>query len=366
MIHRSVIGMLKINNSNKIGGFIMKKVRSKSLPMPIFLFIIVVTLSFVFVAPTFAKQKVIGVSNLWLGNEWNSRVHKKILDDLEKKGFKVISTNAQGRTNQQKADLENFISMRVDGIIIKGGEGGAFIDVAKKAWDVNIPVVTVIMFLPYAVNNSVEDSWQGAANLAVWMTNQMQGSGKYIGLDASGWHTLEIRRDAYESVFKWFPEMKMIGKYHDCLADPVNRGYSITKAALRAHPDLKGVAATWGMPAVGAIKAIKEMNKQDQVCVISIDQEKALLSQMHGSDCPATAVAGIEPEVQGELAARAMIEALKYKTVQEARKHVPVVSVIGLTYVATKGIDMIKPKIIYKSVEECWDGNFGKNSKRPW
>jgi ABC-type sugar transport system substrate-binding protein len=344
----------------------MKKVTNKCPLMPILLLIIAMTLFLVYAAPAIAKQKVIGVSNLWLGNEWNSRVHKKIIDDLEKQGFKVISTNAQGRTNQQKADLENFISMKVDGIIIKGGEGGAFFDVSKKAWDANIPVVTVIMFLPYAVNNSVEDSWQGASNLAVWMTNQMQGSGKYIGLDASGWHTLEVRRDAYESVFKWFPQMKMIGKYHDCLADPVNRGYSITKAALRAHPDLKGVASTWGMPAVGAIKAIKEMGKEKQVCVISIDQEKALLSQMHGANAPATAVAGIEPEVQGELAARAMTEALSYKTVQEAKENIPVVSVIGLTYVATKDVDMFKPKIVYKSLDECWDGNFGKNSKRPW
>ncbi len=81
----------------------------------------------------------------------------------------------QGKTSQQKADVENFISMKVNGIIIKGGEGGAFMDVAKKAWDANIPVVTVIMFLPYAVHNSTEDSWGGSTDLAVWMVNRMHG-----------------------------------------------------------------------------------------------------------------------------------------------------------------------------------------------
>lgn len=344
----------------------MGKKSLKSLP--ILLLLAVLALSFCFAAPVLAKQKVVGVSNLWLGNDWNARCNQTIIDYLEKKGCKVISTNAQGKTGQQKADVENFISMGVDGIVIKGGEGDAFLDVSKKAWDANIPVVTVIMFLPYAVHNSVEDSWQGSTNLAVWLVNQMRGSGKYIGMDAAGWHTLEVRKRSYGEVLKWFPDIKMIGEYHEVNpADPVNNAYKITKATLRAHPDLKGVATTWGLPAVGAIKAIKEMGKEKQVSIISIDQEAALLAQMHKPGCPATAVVGIEPNVQGTAAAKAMEAAMGFKTVQEAKANLPTLSVIGVSYVATKGVDEFKPKKIYKSVDACWDGNFsGTKIKKPW
>lgn len=345
----------------------MGKISLKGLP--IFLLLTVLTFWFCFVTPVLAKQKVVGVSNLWLGNDWNARCNQTIIDYLEKKGYKVISTNAaQGGTAQQKADVENFVSMKVDGIIIKGGEGDAFLDVSKKAWKANIPVVTVIMFLPYAVHNSVEDSWQGSTNLAVWMVNQMHGSGKYIGLDAAGWHTLEVRKRAYGEVLRWFPEIKMIGEWHEVdPSDPVNNAYKITKATLRAHPDLKGVATTWGLPAVGAIKAIREMKKQDQVCVISIDQEPALLAQMHKPGCPATAVVGIEPVVQGTAAAKALEAAMGFKTVQEAKDNLPALSVIGVSYVATKGVDEFKPKNIYKSVDACWEGNFSDTKlKKPW
>ncbi len=328
----------------------------------------VLTFSFSFVTPALAKQKVVGVSNLWLGNDWNARCNQTIIDYLEKKGCKVISTNAQGNTGQQKADVENFVSMGVDGIVIKGGEGDAFLDVSKKAWDANIPVVTVIMFLPYAVHNSVEDSWQGATNLAVWLVNQMRGSGKYIGMDAAGWHTLEVRKRSYSEVLRWFPDIKMIGEYHEVNpADPINNAYKITKATLRAHPDLKGVATTWGLPAVGAIKAIREMGKEKQVSVISIDQEAALLAQMHKPGCPATAVVGIEPVVQGTEAAKAMWDAMQFKTVKEAKAALPVLSVIGVSYVATENVDQFRTKKIYKSVDACWDGNFsGTNIKKPW
>lgn len=321
------------------------------------------------VSPASAGQRVIGVSNLWLGNDWNARCNQNIIDYFEKKGDKVISTNAgAGGTAQQKADVENFVSMKVNGIVIKGGEGDAFLDVTKKAWEANIPVVTVIMFSPWAVNASVEDSWQGSTNLAVWMVNRMHGAGKYIGMDAAGWHTLEVRKRAFNEVLRWYQDIKLVGDWHEVdPSDPVNNAYNITKATLRAHPDLKAVATTWGLPAVGAIKAIKEMKKQDQVCVISIDQEPALLAQMHEPDCPPTAVVGIEPIVQGTETAKALDAAMGYKTVQEAKDNLPALTVIGVSYVTNKAIDEFKPKKIYESVDACWDGNFaGTELKKPW
>lgn len=322
----------------------------------------------VIVSPATAGQRVIGVSNLWLGNDWNARCNQTIVDYFEKKGDKVISTNAGGNTSQQKADVENFVSMKMDGIVIKGGEGDAFLDVTKKAWEANIPVVTVIMFSPWAVNNSVEDSWQGSTNLGVWLVNQMHGEGKYIGMDAAGWHTLEVRKRAYNEVLRWFPDIKLIGDWHEVNpSDPVNNAYNITKATLRAHPDLKAIATTWGLPAVGAIKAIKEMKKQDQVSIISIDQEPALLAQMHQPDCPPTAVVGIQPISQGIATAKALDAAMGYDTVQEAKKNLPALTVIGVTYVATKNAEEFKPKEVYESVDAAWDSNFSTtNLKKPW
>jgi ribose transport system substrate-binding protein len=322
----------------------------------------------IIVSPATAGQRVIGVSNLWLGNDWNARCNQTIVDYFEKKGDKVISTNAGGNTSQQKADVENFVSMKMDGIVIKGGEGDAFLDVTKKAWEANIPVVTVIMFSPWAVNNSVEDSWQGSTNLGVWLVNQMHGEGKYIGMDAAGWHTLEVRKRAYNEVLRWFPDIKLIGDWHEVNpSDPVNNAYNITKATLRAHPDLKAIATTWGLPAVGAIKAIKEMKKQDQVSIISIDQEPALLAQMHKPDCPPTAVVGIQPINQGIATAKALEAAMGYDTVQEAKKNLPALTVIGVTYVATKNAGEFKPKEVYESVDAAWDGNFSTTKlKKPW
>jgi hypothetical protein len=76
---------------------------------------------------------------------------------------------------------------------------------------------------------------------------------------------------------------------------------------------------------------------------------------------------GIEPVIQGTEAAKAMWEAMQFKTVKEAKAALPVLSVIGVSYVATKDVEQFKTKKIYKSVDACWDGNFsGTNIKKPW
>ncbi|MGD9290937.1 MAG: substrate-binding domain-containing protein, partial [Desulfobacterales bacterium] len=187
-------------------------------------------------------------------------------------------------------------------------------------------------------------------------------------MDAAGWHTLEVRKRAYNEVLRWFPDIKLIGDWHEVNpSDPVNNAYNITKATLRAHPDLTAVATTWGLPAVGAIKAIKEMKKQDQVSIISIDQEPALLAQMHKPDCPPTAVVGIQPITQGIATAKALDAAMGYDTVQEAKKNLPALTVIGVTYVATKNAEEFKPKEVFESVDAAWDGNFATTKlKKPW
>lgn len=318
------------------------------------------------VSPVSAGQKVIGVSNLWLGNDWNFIANETIVNELKAKGYDVQVTNAQGRTNQQKADVENFIAKKVDGIIIKGGEGGAFVDVSKKAWDTNIPVIGTLMFLPGAVASTCSDSWEGNVNLGIWLANQMHGSGKYIVLDAAGWHTLVVRREAAESVLKWFPGIERIGEVHEVdTADPVNNSYSITKATLRAHPDLKGVVSTWGLPVVGAIKAIEEMGKAKQVAVIGTDADRPVLAAMAKKGAPRTALLGLVPKENGAYAAKLMDKALQFKTVQEARDNMPTISVVPTTLMTNVDPkNEFGPKRVM-TLDEAWKF-FHAEHKRPW
>ena len=319
-----------------------------------------------FASPVSAEQKVVGIANQWLGNDWNYLANKAIVDYFEARDYKVISTNAQGATNQQKADVENFIQMKVDGIIIKGGEGGAFVDVSKKAWDANIPLIGQQMFLPGAVCTVMSDSWEGNVNMGVWLVNQMHGEGKYIILDAAGWHSLVVRRDSAELVLKNFPKIKRIADVYEVdTADAINNSYDIVKATLRSHPDLKGVVCTWGQPAVGAIKAIKDMKKEKQVAVICTDADRPVLAEMAKSDAPRTALLGLVPKAQGEYAAEMLEKAMKFKTVQEAKSNLPTLYLVPSHLITNTGASKSFKHKVLMELDEAWSF-FHKGKKRPW
>ena len=72
-------------------------------------------------SPALSQSKVIGVSHLWLGNDWNIYLYNGISKTLESMGYKVLKFNAQGDTANQVAGMENFITKGVDGAIIAGG-----------------------------------------------------------------------------------------------------------------------------------------------------------------------------------------------------------------------------------------------------
>ena len=332
----------------------------------VLIMVIIAALTLSLGSAAMAKKKVIGVANQWLGNDWNFIANETIVKALEAKGYEVVVTNAQGRTNQQKADVENFIAKKVDGIIIKGGEGGAFIDVSKKAWEANIPVIGVLMFLPGAVASTCSDSWEGNVNLGVWLANQMHGSGKYIVLDAAGWHTLVVRRESAEAVLKWFPAISRIGEVHEVdTADPVNNAYSITKASIRANPDMKGVVCTWGMPMVGAIKAIREMKKEGQIAVIGTDADRPVLAAMAAKGAPKCALLGLVPKENGAYAADLMDKALQYKTVQEAKDNMPTLSVVPTALMSnTDPAQDFKAKRVM-DLDKAWEF-FHAGQKKPW
>lgn len=331
-----------------------------------FLTLIALCCCFVFISAAGAAQKVVGVSNQWLGNDWNFFANEAIVKHLESKGVKVDVTNAQGRTGQQKSDVENFIAKKVDGIIIKGGEGGAFLDVSRKASQANIPVVGVMMFLPGGVAVTDSNVWEGNVNMGIWLVNQMHGEGKYIILDAAGWHSLVVRREAAETVLKWFPEIKRVADVYEVdTADPVNNAYSIVKSTLRAHPDLKAVISTWGLPAVGAIMAIKEMKKEKQVSLICTDADRPVLAEMAKPDAPRTAVLGLDPHQNGLFAAELIIDALNYKTVAEARANMNTLHVVPTDLISnTDPKNEFKAKRVM-SLDEAWQ-YYHSAHKRPW
>ena len=83
---------------------------------------------------------------------------------------------------------------------------------------------------------------------------------------------------------------------------------------LLAHPDINLVYSSWGMPAVGAAKAIHEAGLQDKVFVVNTDADRIVLAEMAAADSPIAAVIGQKPTLEGEMAIDYLERAFNDKT----------------------------------------------------
>lgn len=272
--------------------------------------------------------KVVGIATQHMGNAWNKNCVQAVKDTLEPLGFTVEHQDGGGSTAQQVAAVENFVTKKVDYIIVAGGEGGAFNSVSVQAKKAGIPVIGVDMFLDGAITGIMCDNWSGGVQMGIYAVNQMQGEGKYILLDTSGWATLLDRGEGAESVLSSFSKIEKVGETREVSAsDPVTQGYEVTKAALTADPDIKAVLVTWNMPAVGVYNALLEMGKIDDVTIISADTGDDVISAMLEDTAGAWGFMGQNSYELGTLAAQSVLTHMQGGEVPFAQ--------IGTTYFVT-------------------------------
>jgi len=299
--------------------------------------------------PQTGAGKTVGVASLHLVNDWNNYATAAIKEYLEARGYTVIHTNAQDSTSQMVKDVENLIERKVDGIIIAGGEAHAFMELSLKAKEAGIYVIGMDMFLPGASSGVGADNYTGGTLIGEFMVNKMQGAGKYIILNSPGWQSLTIRRRMATAVFEDFPLMENVGEFV-VAGDPVQIGYDTVKAVVNNHPDLKGVLCTWGLPCIGAAMAVQELGLQDQICVVSADSDRVVMSKMAEEDAPKMANIGQAPRKNGEIAAMMVDIAINEGDATMATMvFAPTLMVSNDDYMADF------PEIIKTNMQDLWD-----------
>ncbi|MDR0875069.1 MAG: sugar ABC transporter substrate-binding protein [Clostridiales Family XIII bacterium] len=296
--------------------------------------------------------KTIGVAHFWLGNDWNLEVQNAYTEYLEARGYKINVSNAQNSTAQEKTDLENFIAAGVDGIIITGGEARAFGDISIKAKEAGIPIVCIDMILPGAVASVSADNYSGGAQLGLFVARELNGEGKVAMIVDPSWQSVGLRGEMIERVLSDYPGIEIVAT-QDVTDDPVNNGYQIVKSVLQAHPDLKAVTASWGIPSIGAAQAIQEMGLEDQVVIATADNDKAILEAMGAEGAPRWVTIGQDCKAMGLKAAQAIDGILSGQTGQEFVNY-------GPTFMtANVPLDEAFFEFNYVEMKDMWSIAFG-------
>lgn len=218
---------------------------------------------------------------------------------------RVASELGYGTTvnaHRNDPDLQNqfidaAISQGVDAIILDPAGAEESVGAVQKATDAGIPVFLVnaeISEQGIALSQIISNNAQGAALGAEAWVEAMGGEGTYVELFGNPTdNNAQVRSDAYHSVVDQYPDLELLQ------TETANwdraEGKQKMELLLSAHPDIDGVISGNDEMALGAIQALREADRLDEVIVLGFDGNQDAVDAVIAGDMIATV---LQPIVQ--------------------------------------------------------------------
>lgn len=219
-------------------------------------------------------------------NPWRLAQTASIKDEVQKRGWKLVYTNAAGSAAKQVADVQSCIAQKVDVIWLPPREEKPLATAVKAAKQAGIPVFLLDRNVDQSLAKAGEDyvAFIGSdfveegKRAAEWLIEETGGKANIIQLlGTSGASPANDRRKGFEDAIKGESGMKILASQDgDFNRD---KGRQVMETLLRAHPNVDAVYAHNDEMAIGAIAALQEAGRTpgEDVILVSIDGSNAAL-----------------------------------------------------------------------------------------
>ncbi|HEY0238062.1 MAG TPA: D-ribose ABC transporter substrate-binding protein [Friedmanniella sp.] len=215
-----------------------------------------------------------------------------------KLGYKATVSANNNDPETQNQLIETAINDKVAGILLDPAGADESVAAVQKAVDAKIPVVLInaeISKTGLAKAQIVSNNAQGANLGAEAWAEAMNYKGTYVELFGKpSDNNAQVRSDGYKSVLSQYPGLKMVGK--EIANWDRQQGQEKMESLLSKNPDVKGVIAGNDEMALGAINALKEKGKLDQVKVLGFDGNPDAVNAVKSGEMVATV---LQPIVEG-------------------------------------------------------------------
>ena len=191
----------------------------------------------------------------------------------EELGYTANVAAHKGDTNTESTLIDTAITNKSAAIILDPANADGSIGAVKKAIDADIPVLIVnaeINESGLAKAQLVSNNAQGAALGAQAWVEAVGDSGKYVELfGAPPDNNAATRSNGFETVLSQYPDLEEVDE--EVANWDRTQGYQKMQSMLQANPDIIGVISGNDEMALGAIAALKETGKLEQVKVGGFD-----------------------------------------------------------------------------------------------
>ncbi|RYZ28293.1 MAG: D-ribose ABC transporter substrate-binding protein [Propionibacteriaceae bacterium] len=217
---------------------------------------------------------------------------------VEKLGYKATVSANNNDPETQNQLIETAINDKVAGILLDPAGADESVAAVQKAVDAKIPVVLInaeISKTGLAKAQIVSNNAQGAGLGAEAWAEAMNYKGTYVELFGKpSDNNAQVRSDGYKSVISQYPDLKKVGL--EIANWDRQTGQEKMESLLSKNPDIKGVVAGNDEMALGAINALKEKGKLDQVKVLGFDGNQDAVDAVKKGEMVATV---LQPIVEG-------------------------------------------------------------------
>ena len=208
---------------------------------------------------------------------------------------------------QQRDQIEQAISLGVNGLIVSHGQPESLKDVVQKALDAGIKVVAKDIDLGNPKGPLISQNDHEIAGQVLQQALKDNGTSFPAGyVFVAGFRPLELRGEVWADIKKGNPGIVQKAQWGAVDSNTATTVASQTAAALRANPDLKVVFAPYDEFARGVKLGAAEAGFADKIKIYSADISTSDIQDIREKGSPWVATSATNPAVVGEVALRAV------------------------------------------------------------
>ncbi len=214
--------------------------------------------------------KTIGVSLLTRAHVFYKDLEEGLRDEAAKNGYELVITSGDFDLGKQTAQIEDFITRKVDAIIVSPVDSRGIGSAIKKANDANIPVFTADIAAQEGdvVCHVASDNVAGGRLAGEYLAKILDGNGNIVIIGQPTVTSVLDRVQGFKDAIAKFPNMKIVA---DVNGEGVrDKALQVTSDILQAHPDLNGIFGINDDSALGALDAVQQF-KRTNISIIGYD-----------------------------------------------------------------------------------------------
>ena len=216
------------------------------------------------------STKTIGVSLLTRAHVFYKDLEEGLKSEAAKNGYELIITAGEFDIGKQSSQIEDFITRKVDAIVLCPVDSRGVGPAVRKANEAKIPVFTADIAAQEGdvVCHIASDNVAGGRLAGEYLAKLLGGKGNLAIIGQPTVTSVLDRVQGFKDAVAKYPDMKIVA---DMNGEGVrDKAMQVASDVLQSHPDLQGIFGINDDSALGTLDAVQQF-KRDNVAVIGYD-----------------------------------------------------------------------------------------------